>query len=59
MPQPELWGWIAAGAVGGAFMWLLRQYIAHLEADIAHSRKNARRGTELAEQATDAAERNA
>lgn len=55
--DPTLWGWAAAGAVGGAFMWLLKLYIAHLEADIAHSRKSAQRGTELAEKAADVAER--
>ena len=51
MPDPSLMGWVAAGVVGSAFMWLLKLHLAHVEADLARLYKTAERGTELAERA--------
>jgi hypothetical protein len=50
---------VAAGAVGGAFMWLIKLMVAHFESDLAYTRKTAERGTELAEHGAEIAEKKA
>ncbi len=46
----------ALAAMGTAFMWLLRLYLTHLDADLARLYKAADRGTSLAERGAAAVE---
>lgn len=57
MPDPTFWGWIAAGAVGSAFMWLLRRYLDHLEKDVTRSQRAGERAVRAGEAAADHLER--
>ena len=51
MSPTEIWLAAAVVSMGGFVAWFLRWALAHLESDLAYSRKTAYRGTELAEKA--------
>lgn len=57
MPDPVLWLTGAIAALAGFTALLVKQFIAHLESDLAYSRKTAHRGTELAEESLSQAEK--
>lgn len=46
-----LWVTAAIAGLAGFCGWLIKWALAHLESDLAYSRKTAYRGTELAEKA--------
>ena len=48
-----LWLTGAIAALAGFTAWMVKWTLAHLESDLAHSRKTAQRGTTLAEKAVE------
>lgn len=59
MPDPVLWLTGAIAALAGFTALLVKQFISHLESDLAYSRKSATRGVDTAERATTKAEEGA
>ena len=47
--DPLVWLTAAIAALSGFTAWLIKWALAHLESDLAYTRKTAHRGTELAE----------
>lgn len=46
-----LWGTAAIAGLAAFCGWLVRWALAHLESDLAYTRRTAQRGTEIAEKA--------
>lgn len=55
--DPLVWLTGAIAALAGFTLWLVKWALAHLESDLAYSRKSAERGTALAEKGAAVAEK--